>query len=167
MPGIELVPVGTGPTDPYASDQDVADVLGTIASRLPTWVSVPRFRASAHALVVDRLAKVYPDAIPAFDGNGLGVVTLAEAKVAAAEILDAIRVNLPDLGEAPAELRKSAWESLDDGVVGYPIGSGGDSGSGGTGPTTTVAGPRVSSYTPASAFPDPYEAHRDTGIDFL
>ena len=65
-------------------------------------------------------AKVYPDGLPRFAGDGLTVVRYAEAKLAAAEVLDAIRVNLPDLGDAPDQLRASALGSLRDGVDRLP-----------------------------------------------
>lgn len=149
----------------YAADADVTNVLGTLGGRLPSWVVVGSYLSIAHAQVVDRLANVYPSGSPAFVGDGLTVVKYAEARIAAAEILEAIRVNLPDLGDAPDRLRAAAWASLDDGVVGYPPGST-DVPDGDGGVVTASSGPRVSSFTPLSAFPDPYEAARDAGVRF-
>lgn len=144
----------------YADDQDVKNALGALRDRLPSWVIVTDFRNMAHAEIVDRLGGAYPDGIPTFAGPGLDVVRYAEAKLAAAEILEAIRVNLPDLGDAPDRLRTSAFSAVDRGVTGYPAGST-DTDPGGTGtPTTSSSSPRVSSFTPLSAFPDPYEVGR-------
>lgn len=152
----------------YAADQDVTDVLGVLAGRLPAFVSIPRSINVAHATVLDVLAQVYPTSIPTFTGDGLDVVRYAEAKLAAAEILEQIRINLPDLGDAPDRLVKSAMSALVDGVVGYPIGSvDSETPGGGGGTTTTVPGPRMSSFTPVSAFPDPYDAARLNGGRFL
>jgi len=154
-------------SDPYATDADVRNVLGQVGNRLPSWVVVSKYVAIAHATVVDRLAKVYPDGIPPFAGDAVDVVAFAEAKLAAAEILEAIRVNLPDLGDAPDRLRASAFSSMDDGVVGYPIGSVDVPGDGTTTPgTVSSPGPRLSSFTPLSAFPDPYEPARDPAARF-
>lgn len=142
------------PGDPYATDEDVRNALGSLRDRLPAWVDVAAFLQIAHAEMVDRLSRTYPDGIPAFLGAGLAIVRYAEAKLAAAEILEAIRVNLPDLGEAPARLRESAESSISDGVAGYPPGTstpGGDAD-----PRPSNPGPRLSSFTPASTFPDPY-----------
>lgn len=142
----------------YATDPDVVSMLGTIGNRLPSWVTVATFRDLANAELVDRLAAVYPHGIPTFTGTGLEAVRWAEAKLAAAEILDAVRVNLPDLGDAPDRLRASVDRTLDGGIVGYPPGS--TDVEGGTPGEIASPTPRVSSYTPLSAFPDPYDAAR-------
>lgn len=154
------------PGDPYASDADVLNALGTLGKgdRLPDWVDVASFRGIAHADVLDRLSRIYPDGVPVFVGPGLDVVRYAEAKLAAAEILEAIRVNLPDLGEAPDRLRSSAYAPLSDGVPGYPPGSTTPGGEEDPRPVNT--GPRVSSFTGVSAFPDPYAAVRGYGGRF-
>ena len=149
-------------SDPYASADDVRNVLGTIGNRLPAWVDLDVFLSAGHAEVVDRLAGVYPDGIPAFAGDGLTVVRWAEAKLTAADVLDAIRVQVDDLGDGPDRLRASAVAALSDGVVGYPPGSSGVDVDGTTVPVSTS--PRWSSYTPLSAFPDPYDAVRG-GVD--
>lgn len=146
----------------YSADTDVVDQLGTLGTRLPGWVVVSTFRNIAHATITDRLGREYPDGIPLFSGASADVVRYAEAKLAAAEILEAIRVNLPDLGDAPDRLRASVEETLTGGIVGYPPGSAavdvdGDPGTPGV---AAVAGPRVSSFTPLSAFPDPYAPAR-------
>lgn len=148
-------------SDPYADEQDVRNALGTLAARLPSFVSLASNLSVAHAQVVDRLGQVYPNGIPTWAGDALDVVRFVEAKIAAAETLEQIRMNLPDLGDQPDRLRASAWASIDDGVVGYPPGSS-DAGSGGGTPSTSVPGPRMSSFTPLSAFSDPYAAARDT-----
>lgn len=154
-------------SDPFAADQDVRNVLGTVGNRLPAWIVIARYLSIAHATVVDRLARAYPNGIPTFEGDAADVVSFAEAKLAAAEILEAIRVNLPDLGDAPDRLRDSAFSSIDDGVVGYPIGSSDVPGGDPAAPAaTSTPGPRVSSFTPLSAFPDPYEPARDPAIRF-
>lgn len=153
----------------YASSTDVIRLLGTIGSRLPSWVNVDEFLAAAHAETADRLGRVYPDGdLPGFAGTGLAVVALAEAKIAAAEILEGIRVNLPDLGEAPDRLRASAHETLSRAIPGYPPGGDelDDDGDPGTPPRIIPPSPRVSSFTPLSAFPDPYAAARDSSRRF-
>lgn len=148
----------------YSTDDQVRNRLGPIGNRLPTWVDLPEFRATAYADVVDRLARVYPDRIPTFEGAGLTLVASAEAKLATAEILEALRVNLPDLGDAPERLKVSAYAALDDGVVGYPAGS---SDAGGSTPGQVAnPGPRVSSFTPLSAVADPYAEARDPDVRF-
>lgn len=148
-------------SDPYAAEADVRNVLGPLGTptRLPSWISLADVLALAHAQVVDRLGFVYPNGLPTFSDDAVDVVRYAEAKVAAAEVLERLRVNLPDLGDQPDRLLKSAWASLDDGVVGYPPGS---SDTGGTTPGTTSStpGPRSTSFTPLSAFDDPYAAAR-------
>lgn len=167
MPTIELnTPGYDAPVDTYATATDARNALGTLRDRLPSWVEVEAFVVMAHATVVDRLARPYPNGIPTFDGVGLHAVRYAEAKIAAAEILEAIRVNLPDLGDAPERMRAAAYETLDDGVVGFPPGSSDDPGTPTPGASTSTPGPRVSSFTQLSAFPDPYgEARSDARFE--
>jgi hypothetical protein len=166
MPTVEIDPTPTPagpPSAPYSGDEDVRNALGNVRDRLPSWVVLEEFRELAHAMVLDRLAKVYPTQIPTFEGPGLVVVRFAEAKLAAAQILEAVRVNLPDLGEAPEQLRADAFAALDDGVIGYPVGSDSavDDDDDPSTPSIPVSStPRVSSYTPLSAFPDPYAEAR-------
>lgn len=146
----------------YATGADAVTLLGNIGQRLPTSIDPDQHVSVAHAEVVDRLGRVYPDGPPVFEGDGLLVVRWAEAKVAAASILDAVRVQFPDMvGELPGELRAAAWASLDDGVVGYPPGSADVPDGVPGGEVYTPAGPMVSSFTPASNFVDPYDALRD------
>lgn len=165
MPGLEIDPAGGAPTDPFSSDDDVRLLLGPIGNKLPAWVIVADFRGMAHAEVVDKLGEVYPSGIPAFDGNAATVVRWAEAKIAAAEILDSIRVNLTEDQAAAADgLREAADRVLANGVVGYPVGATPDDGS--TPGRVTVPGPRVSSFTPLSAFPDPYAEARDETVPY-
>lgn len=146
----------------YADEHDLTNALGTLGGRLPEWVELSTFLAVAHAEAVERLAAAYPNGIPRFTGVGFDVVRFAEAKLAAADLLDAIRVNLPELGDAPDRLRDAAYRSLDGGVAGYPAGSTSvdDDGDPDTPATSHTPGPLVSSFTALSAFPDPYEAAR-------
>lgn len=170
MPDIEIPTAEASPLAPFAADQDVRNVLGTIGNRLPAWVVISEFVDAAHATVLDRLSSTYPTSIPTFGGSGALVVRYAEAKLAAADILDAIRVNLPaETHDVPEQLRASALAVLSDGVVGYPAGSADvdTDGDPATPGTPGAAGPRVSSFTSASAFPDPYEALRGDGIRYL
>jgi hypothetical protein len=155
-------------SDPYSTDDDVTNVLGNIGNRLPEWVTVADWRTLAHAEAVDMLAKVYPRGIPAFAGDGLVVVRYAEAKLAAAAILEAIRVNLPDLGDAPDQLREDAVRILSDGVIGYPADSElvDDDDNPETPSVPVQQAPVMSSFTPLSAFPDPYEVGRVDGERF-
>lgn len=159
------VPVESSSPDPYADVPDVRNVLGTIATRLPAWLDddkIGEFLSIAHAEILSRLWEVYPATIPTFTGPGADVLRYAEAKLAGAEILEALRVNLPDLGEAPDRLRESVERTLAGGVVGYPPGSVDvdDDGDPDTPGVSSTPGPRVSSFTPLSAFPDPYAAAR-------
>lgn len=160
MPTIPVDAPEALPVEPYAGTTDVLNQLGSIRDTLPSWVVLDEWIALAHATVVDVLAKTYGGTVPAFTGPGELVVRFAEAKIAAAEILHAIRVNLgPEMHEVPDELRAAAIASLVDGVPGYPLDDGtviDDDGDPTTEPVVTVAHPLVSSYTPASAFPDPY-----------
>lgn len=139
----------------YASSGDVLTILGKIGPRLPIDVNVDALIGMAHAELVDRLAETYPSGIPTFEGDGLDAVRWAEAKLAAAEILEVVRVNLPEIGEAPDQLRASVDRTLSLGIVGYPPGSV-DTPDGDGGSVPANAGPQVSSFTPASMFPDPY-----------
>lgn len=157
---------------PYAAAGDVETTLGNLAGRLPADLSpIETWLSLAHAEVVDVLSQVYPNGIPPFaaGSDGREAVRWAEAKIAAAEILEAVRINLTDLGDVPTRLRDSALRTLADGVVGYPPGStttpdpDDPDGPG----IVTSPRPRVSSYTPASAFPDPYESLRGYGIPNL
>lgn len=158
-------------SEPYASTGDVETALGNLKGRLPASLSpIPTWLSLAHAEVIDLLSAVYPNGIPEFaDGSdGVEAVRWAEAKIAASEILEAVRINLSDLGDAPQRLRDSAVRTLVDGVVGYPPGSTTIDDPDNPGTSVPVsARPRVSSYTPASAFPDPYDALRGLGIPNL
>lgn len=147
----------------YSTDDAVKNLLGPIATKLPAWVIVTDYRTTAYAETLDVLAGVYGNAIPAFTGAGLAVVALAESRFAAAGILESIRVLTGDDTDAPARLRAEARSSLVDGVPGYPVGAAGTD-TDGNPDTPDVYGtpsPRVSSFTPLSAFPDPYAAARD------
>lgn len=146
------------PTDPYTTVPDVVLVLGKIGPRLPAEIDVAAFVDMAHADVVDRLADVYTHGIPAFDGDGLQAVRWAEAKLAAAEILGIVRNMVNDVGDAPALLRAEVERTLAGGIVGYPPGSYTNDPNVPGVPVTTR--PQVSSATPTSMFPDPYEDRR-------
>lgn len=149
----------------YAAAGDVTNVLGPIGNRLPSWLDVEEFLTLGHAVTIDALAQVYPDKIPTFEGDALTLVKLVEAKLTAAEILDAVRVLLKDENDLTAaeSFRASAYASIANGVVGYRPGTEAvdDDGDPLTPDVTNVApGPRISSFTPMSAFPDPYDAIR-------
>lgn len=164
MPSVPLPAPSGAPLEPYATEGDVVTILGPIGNRLPSWVDVVEFLGMAHAQMIDELAKVYPEEIPTFASNGLAAVRWAEAKLAAAEILDAIRVNLgDDESTTAAELRASAVATVSDGVAGYRYGTVAIEGT----EETATARPLVSSETSLSAFPDPYEAAREDGVRFL
>lgn len=147
----------------YASTDDVTGPLGSLASRLPAWVDRAVYLGMAHAQVVEALGDTYPQEIPTFEGPGLDVVKYAEAKLAAAEILSAIRVNLPaDAQAVPEAMRAEALETLARPIVGYPVDEEvlDDDGDPDTPGIIVSSSPRISSFTPMSAFPDPYEAAR-------
>jgi hypothetical protein len=165
MPSVQLPAPSGASAEPYATAEDVRTILGPIGNRLPAWVNVTEFLGMAHAQLVDDLAKVYPDEIPTFAANGLSAVRWAEAKLAAAEILDAIRVTLgSDADDSAADsLRASARATISDGIVGYAPGAYDVEGT----IETATARPLVSSETSLSAFPDPYEAAREDGVRFL
>lgn len=150
----------------YAADDDVRTALGKYGQRLPTDLDLAGVGAMAHAELLDALAAVYPNGLPTFADDALEVVRWAEAKLAAAEVLSLLRVNYADLGDAPELMRSDALGRVRDGVIGYPPGS--TSSDGGTGaPVAVSPGPRLTSFTPASAFPDPYDELRDAGIRYL
>lgn len=143
----------------YATEANVTPLLGQLAGRLPGWVNVEEYLEIANAEVVEALGDVYPDNLPAFAGPGLAVVKLAEAKLATAAILSALRVNLPkEAQDVPEAMRAEALATLSNAVVGYPVGGVDVPGS----PTPRKVGnsPRHSSFTPMSAFADPYAAAR-------
>lgn len=150
----------------YSSDNDVKALLGTLAQRLPEFVDIDIYRQMSRATITDKLALIYPDAIPVFSGVGLEAVKWIEARYAAADILDAIRVNVDSVGDAPERLRALADRAMEGGIVGYPPGSTTvDDGDGTQIPVSR--NPRVSSFTPVSAFPDPYDAARGQGLEYL
>jgi hypothetical protein len=150
----------------YSTDDDVENVLGQLKNKLPAFIDVDKARQMAYAELVDRLALTYSNGVPQFAGLGLESVRWAEAKLAAADILDAIRVNIDTVGDAPERLRAAVDRALEGGIVGYPPGSTTvDDGEGN--PTAVVRSPLVSSFTPVSAFPDPYELVRGDGTDYL
>lgn len=154
---------GTPTGSRYSSDADVRLALGKFGNRLPTEVDVAAHGSMAHADVVDALSAAYPSGIPSFGGVGLEVVRWAEAKVAAASILAIVHASFPELADAPARMRADALATLSNGVAGYPAGSVTDPDDP-TSPTPYAPSPRVSSFTPVSAFPDPYEDVRGLGI---
>lgn len=151
----------------YSTDDDVRNVLGSLRDRLPTWVDLPAFREVAYATTLEKLGQAYPAGIPTFDGAAADVVRFAEAKYAAAEILDALRVNLPaDSQDQPDRLRASADEALAGGVVGYlPAPADQLPPSPAEDPPVSRM-PVASSWTPFSAFPDPYAPARGLGGRF-
>lgn len=147
----------------YASAPDVVKLLGSIGTRLPDWLNLEDYIDVAHGLTLDALSSSYPAKIPAFEGPGLEVVKWAEAKLAAAEALSAIRINLPESArEVPDEMRAEAYATLGRAVVGYPLDSEAVDvdGNPATPSVVVTTAPRISSFTPMSAFGDPYEAAR-------
>lgn len=153
-------------TTTYSTDDDVNQILGQLKNKLPGFVDLDLSRQMARAEIVDRLALTYPNGVPAFAGAGAEIVRWSEAKLAAADILDAIRINIDTVGDAPDRLRKQVDRALEGGIVGYPPGSTTvDDGSGN--PQAVVRSPLVSSFTPVSAFPDPYADVRGDGTDYL
>lgn len=162
MTTIPVEPISS-PDDWYASDDDVRHLLGTLRTRLPDWVVISEYLEVAHGLAVGVLAKVYPGGVPDFTGDAATVVRWAEAKIAAGEILSAIRVNLdPEAREVPDQMRAEAYETLGGPIVGFPVGGEevDDDGDPDTPGIIVNPSPRVSSFTPMSAFPDPYDAAR-------
>lgn len=147
----------------FSTDEQVRNALGNLRDRLPAYVVLEEYREIAEPLVLERLSTAYPTKVPTFEGPAAKIVALAESRIAAALILEGLRVNLPDLGEAPDQLRADAYALLDGGVVGYPAGSDttvDDDGDPSTPSVPASTSPRVSSFTPLSAFPDPYEGAR-------
>lgn len=154
------------PSSPYADDASVRQLLGPIGNKLPTWVDVEQQLGIAHATAVEALGKAYAGRIPTFAGDALVVLRWAEAKLAAAQILDAIRVLFPDQSTAADDLRAAAYRDLDGGLIGYPVGTGADLEADDDSVRLAGAGPRVSSFTPLSVFDDPYGPARDSRIDW-
>lgn len=154
-----------GMTTTYCTDDDVNQILGTLKNKLPAFVALDKARQMAHAELLDRLGAMYPK-MPEWAGPGLEAVKWAEAKLTGADILDSIRINIDTVGDAPERLRAAVERTLVNGIVGYPIGSEVvDDGDGN--PHTVIRSPLVSSFTPFSAFPDPYADVRDIGGESL
>jgi hypothetical protein len=152
-------------TATYCTDEDVQQILGTLKNKLPSFVDLDKSRQMAHAELVDRLSLMYPK-MPIWAGAGLEALRWAEAKLTGADILDSIRINIDTVGDAPERLRAAVERTLEGGIVGYPPGSETvDDGDGN--PVAVVRSPLVSSYTPVSAFPDPYADVRDMGLEYL
>lgn len=140
----------------YATIADVRTALGRIGNRLPAEIDVAAFLAMGHATVLERLRAAYgPDGPPAFTGDGLEVVRWAEAKTAAAAILEILRSQLDSVGDAPDRMRRSAEADLLGGVIGYPPGGVDPDATGPLGPSA-AQGPRTSSSGAYSLVPDPY-----------
>lgn len=153
-------------TATYCTDEDVKNVLGQLRNKLPSFVDLDLSRQMANAELRDRLAGYYPNALPAWAGAGFEIVRWCEAWLTAADVLDSIRINLDTVGDAPERLREKVARALDGGIVGYPPGSTTvDDGDGN--PQAVVRSPLVSSFTPVSAFPDPYADVRDIGGEYL
>lgn len=152
---LALQAVSSSTVPRYATDPDIVAVLGKIGPRLPAEIAVATFGAIAHAETVDRLGEVYGDNVPAFTGNALEAVRWAEAKLAAAEILEALRASLPDVGETPVRLRQSAERTLSSTIPGAPAGGGTATDASGAavayGPT-----PLARNNAPGSLIVDPY-----------
>lgn len=136
----------------YASVEDVRVALGNLGNRLPATIDLDGHLGMAHAVVVDKLTDAYPGEIPTFTGPGLDVVRWAEARIAAADILDILRASTTTDSPVAETLRQTAYDTLDRGVPGFRPG----------GPTTTPgttpmpARPRVSHVATTTVFADPY-----------
>lgn len=148
----ETPPEASPHADPYASDEQVRVVLGGLADRLPATISLEQRRAMAHAEVLERLVGTYGTLPSAqWRPEALLAVQWAEAKIAAADILDIIRATRSDDSAVADKLRASAYATLGRALPGQPIA---DDGS-----TTPPVAPLP--YVPrstggASVFADPY-----------
>lgn len=146
------------PTDPttYSGDDDVRHLLGRIGTRLPGYITISSFRSAAYAQIGEALGAIYPT-VPQFTKpTAVAALKWAEAKLAAADILDVLAADLTDdVRELPERWRAQVAETLAGGVVGYPPGSTDPDGEeiSPTYPST----PSVSHRVAGSLLPDPYD----------
>lgn len=146
----------------YSSDDDVAHLLGRVGSRLPDYVRIPTFRAAAYAQMGEALGAIYPT-VPEFTKPAaVAALRWAEAKLAAADILDVLAADLSDdVRELPERWRAQVAETLAGGVVGYPPGSTAPDGEEVS--PTYPATPSVSHRTPGMLTPNPYDPETRPG----
>jgi hypothetical protein len=149
-----------GVTAPYADPDDVRLALGPLGGRLPVGFDVDRHLRRAHAEVLDELGTVYRAGVPTFTGDGAEAARFAEANVAAANILDALRAHLGDVSQLATDLRAAAARTVTGGVPGFPV----DAGPTVPGTTSRPAVPQVSHVARVSVFGDPY-AHLVPYVD--
>ena len=136
----------------FCDDADVKTTLGRLGSRPLPGIDVGEHIAAAHADVLGRLGALYVN-LPTFAGNGLVVLRWAEAKLAAAAILDILAADLnDDVREVPERLRASAYETLSAPIVGYP-----PSGTTPDGGSQPVYASTPRSSPGGSLFVDPYD----------
>ena len=142
---------------PYAAPADALLTLGPVGTRtLPAGIDVDAHVAMAHAQVMERLAEVYPNGLPTFTGVGREVVRWAEARLAGASLLDALRAHLGgDTTATATDLRVSALATLEGTIPGYPAGSGPTE----PGATPRPSLPRHTSTMVGSIVADPYARH--------
>lgn len=147
----------TPPAATYSTDDDVLHLLGRIGSRLPDYVVVASFRSAAYAQIGESLGGVYTT-VPTFTKpTAVAALKWAEAKLAAADILDVLAADLnDDIRELPERWRAQVRETLAGGIVGYPPG-GGDSETGEPVTPSYPATPSVSHRTPGMLFPNAYD----------
>lgn len=154
------------PTPEYATVPDVVLALGALGPRVEATPSVDlaSHLSMAHAEVLDRLADAYGTrTLPVFTGDAMEAARWAEARIAAANVLDILRASLTDVSDVPERLRRSAWATIDGGLPGFRPG---DPDPGSTPPPKfpeDIGVPRVSSCAPGSNFPDPYVDPLRTG----
>lgn len=137
----------------YANADDVRLALGPLGNRLGPDVDVDAHLAMAHAEVLDKLADAYPGELPTFEGAGLDTLRWAEARLAAAAILDVLHAATNTDSAVAATLRTTAYDTLTRGVPGYRPGSA-------SGPGAPVPGPSLpvtSLRSRVSVFPSPYD----------
>lgn len=157
------------PASPWSSVDDVVFVLGRLGPRVRANVDIDldAFLSVAHSEALDRLVTVYGSpSLPTFTGDALVALRWAEAKLAAADILDMLRTTLgDDQAEVPERLRRSAWATLDGGVPGFRPG---DPVPGEDGPPlpTWTSQPRHTSATPVSNFANPYDELVIEGVEY-
>jgi hypothetical protein len=141
----------------YAAVEDVRAVLGKLGDR-PGLPDLEVHLAMAHADVVDRLSDVYGPTLPTWRPVAAEAVRWAEAKIAAASVLDILRAALDDASRVAEELRASAYATIAGGLPGQRPGDATPELEEGQSPVPSL--PR-SSYTVAgtgglSNFADPY-----------
>ncbi len=112
-----------GGQDTYSDDGDARTAIGPLGSRLPAGLDLASHRAMAYAEIRGRLADLYPQGVPTFTSEGLSALRWAEAKLAAASVLEVLRASSADVGDVPSALRRSVEETLSGGIVGSPAGS--------------------------------------------